>query len=204
MESVYSTFYKPFNHIATVTDGDSSKLAKLFQFGKALAKFLWWMIFHREIKIVHVHGASNASFWRKRILINIAKSFGKKVVFHLHGGMFQSFYAHHPKTVRKTRQSRSAQHSRAGIFFFIRKLILLYDSFCFSPQLRNCRLRNKSGHTTICQAFLFQPGQRCGIPGFHSSVFPEGVNPVQSVNSSRYDCIFALPYSSSVRPNSGS
>lgn len=102
VESVYSTFYKPFNHIATVTDGDSSKLAKLFQFGKALAKFLWWMIFHREIKIVHVHGASNASFWRKRILINIAKSFGKKVVFHLHGGMFQSFYAHHPKTVRKT------------------------------------------------------------------------------------------------------
>lgn len=102
VESVYSTFYKPFNHIATVTDGDSSKVRKLFQYLKALVIFIWWMLFHREIKIVHVHGASNASFWRKRIIINIAKFFGKKVVLHCHGAMFQVFYKQHPEAVRRT------------------------------------------------------------------------------------------------------
>lgn len=102
VESVYSTFYKPFNHIATVGSEDESKIKKLLTFVKAFFTFLYWMLYHKEIKIVHVHGASNASFWRKRIFIKLAKMFRKKVVFHLHGGMFQVFYAHHPRAVRKT------------------------------------------------------------------------------------------------------
>lgn len=102
VESVYSTFYKPFNHIATVTAGDSSKVKKLSRFIGALVTFLWWMLFHREIKIVHVHASSGASFWRKRLFINIAKLFGKKVIFHLHSGKFPIFYSNHKKTVKRT------------------------------------------------------------------------------------------------------
>lgn len=77
VENVYSTFYKPFNHVATVVDYGA--LQKLTTFIKAYALFWKWMLFHREIKIVHVHGASDASFWRKRIFINLAKMFGKKL-----------------------------------------------------------------------------------------------------------------------------
>lgn len=51
----------------------------MMTFFKAYALFWKWMLFHKEIKIVHVHGASDASFWRKRIFINIAKMFGKKL-----------------------------------------------------------------------------------------------------------------------------
>lgn len=102
VESVYSTFYNPFNHIATAPAGSSSKVRKLFQFGNALFQFLWWMLFHPEIQIVHVHVASQASFWRKRIIINLAKAFRKIVVFHLHGGLFQEFYAHHQQVVQDT------------------------------------------------------------------------------------------------------
>lgn len=100
VESVYSTFYQPFNHVATVVDYGACR--KLLTFFKAYAQFWKWMLWHKEIKIVHVHGASDASFWRKRIFINLAKMFGKKVVFHCHGSEFQRFTSHHQNAVRKT------------------------------------------------------------------------------------------------------
>lgn len=100
VESVYSTFYKPFNHVATVVDYGC--IRKSMAFFKAYVQFWKWMLFHREIEIVHVHGASDASFWRKRIFINLAKMFGKKVVFHCHGAEFQRFTSLHLKAVQKT------------------------------------------------------------------------------------------------------
>ncbi len=100
VEKTYSTFYKPFNHIATVVaDG---KFRKFFVAIKGIVQFLWWMIFHPEIRIVHVHGASDASFWRKRIFIKIAKRFGRKVIFHCHGAEFKRFASGHIQEVCET------------------------------------------------------------------------------------------------------
>ena len=99
VENVYSTFYKPFNHVTTVTE--TGQIKKLFVLCYALPVFLGWMMFRPEIKIVHVHGASKASFWRKSIFIYIAKSFGKKVVYHMHGGGFEEFTKRHPFCVGK-------------------------------------------------------------------------------------------------------
>lgn len=91
VENVYSTFYKPFNHIATVGSGNNGRIIKFVQFLRAYFLFLWWMLFHKEIKIVHVHSGSGNSFKRKRFFINLAKRFGKKIVFHCHGGKFPEF-----------------------------------------------------------------------------------------------------------------
>lgn len=99
VENVYSTFYKPFNHVTTVVDGGQVK--KLFILCRAFFQFFGWMLFRPQIEIVHVHGASNASFWRKRIFIYIAKSFGKKIVYHMHGGGFETFTHKHEYAVRK-------------------------------------------------------------------------------------------------------
>ena len=99
VENVYSTFYQPFNHLTTtVTNGQVKKLLVLC---KAILQFLYWMLFHPEIKILHVQGASNASFWRKRIFIYIAKWFDKKVVYHMHGGGFGDFSRKHPQAVKR-------------------------------------------------------------------------------------------------------
>ncbi len=100
VENVYSTFYKPFNHVATVVD--YGQVRKLMTFFKAYAQFWGWMLWHKEIKIVHVHGSCYTSFWRKRIFIDLAKMFGKKVVFHCHGSEFQLFTDKHLKAVNKT------------------------------------------------------------------------------------------------------
>lgn len=100
VESTYSTFYTPFNHISTVVD--YGILKKVIIFFKAYLQFWYWMLFHKEILIVHVHGASDASFWRKRIFINIAKLFDKKVIFHCHGAEFKRFSTQHKEAVSKT------------------------------------------------------------------------------------------------------
>lgn len=102
VENVYSTFYKPFNHIATVGSGDDNKAKKLLTFIKAYCKFLWWMLRHKEIKIVHVQASTGSSFWRKRFFINISKKFHKKIVFHCHGGHYPEFTVRHYKSVKET------------------------------------------------------------------------------------------------------
>ena len=100
VENVYSTFYAPFNHVTTVVDYGMAR--KLLTFFRAYFEFWGWMLFHKEIRIVHVHGASDASFWRKRMFINIAKMFGKKVVFHCHGAEFKRFTSQHRNAVVNT------------------------------------------------------------------------------------------------------
>lgn len=99
VENVYSTFYQPFNHVTTtVANGQVKKILVLC---KAILQFLYWMLFHPEIKIVHVQGSVGASFWRKAIFIYIAKFFHKKVVWHMHAGRFAVFYQQHRYAVRK-------------------------------------------------------------------------------------------------------
>lgn len=46
-----------------------------------------------EIRIVHIHGASRGSFYRKYVLFLIAKYlFRRRVIYHVHGGGFHHFY----------------------------------------------------------------------------------------------------------------
>lgn len=98
VQSVYSTFYEPFNHITTVVD--YGKVKKLWVLIKAIGEFCKWMVFHKEIRIVHVHAASDVSFCRKSIFIVIAKLFGKKIIFHSHGAEFKIFASQHPVFVK--------------------------------------------------------------------------------------------------------
>ena len=53
----------------------------------------------KNIQIVHVHSASGTSFWRKSHVIDIAKFFGKQVIFHCHGGGFREFRLKEPAKV---------------------------------------------------------------------------------------------------------
>lgn len=98
VEHVYSKFIYPFNFIRTVVNGNS--LIKLIIFIEAFLRFLFYMCFKKNIKIIHIHGASNASFWRKSIFILIGKLFHKKIIYHIHGGGFAIFSQKHYKYVQ--------------------------------------------------------------------------------------------------------
>ena len=54
-------------------------------------KIIWFCLF-KGIKIVHIHTASYRSFYVASICVLLAKCLGKRVIFHLHGGDFESFF----------------------------------------------------------------------------------------------------------------
>lgn len=100
VENEYSKFIKPFKFIRT--SSNTPQLEKALIVLEGLLKFTWTMLTDSNIKIVHVNAASDASFWRKRIFISLAKIFNKKIVYHNHGGGFKRFTSQHPKAVQRT------------------------------------------------------------------------------------------------------
>lgn len=74
-------------YIGTMVDGSGAR--KLLQAVKAY--FMFWMKLPC-CRIVHVHMASDTSFYRKSVFILTAKLWRKRVVIHQHGGNFPVFY----------------------------------------------------------------------------------------------------------------
>lgn len=93
----YSKFiYSHFNFIKTTKVGN--KFTKIVILFIAIFKLVFKCLF-TSVKIIHIHGSSYNSFWRKRILINIAAFFKKKIVYHIHGAEFHLFYKKNKKEV---------------------------------------------------------------------------------------------------------
>ncbi|MBS1620194.1 MAG: glycosyltransferase family 4 protein [Bacteroidetes bacterium] len=87
----YSRNFEIFNFISTYRDG--SVIARAFIFLRGVAKLFFLLVRNRKIKILHIHGASSGSFYRKYIVFIISKYiFRKWVIYHIHGGGFQEFY----------------------------------------------------------------------------------------------------------------
>ncbi len=86
----YEQCIENLNYISTRRDG--SKIFKVLYFIKAYLTALTYLLFNRQIKIVHIHTASGSSFWRKSRFVKLSKRLGKKVVLHCHGGGFKDFY----------------------------------------------------------------------------------------------------------------
>lgn len=77
------------SYVASHVDG--SALAKAWQAMSALMRYLR-LISCSRVKLVHVHSASRASFWRKSLFVVIARLFRVPCLFHLHGGEFLRFF----------------------------------------------------------------------------------------------------------------
>ena len=78
-----------FISINTVIDG--CRFIKLLCFFYSYAKMVFYLMFN-NIDLVHVHVASRKSFYRKSFYIKLAKVFKRKIVLHMHGGEFDTFY----------------------------------------------------------------------------------------------------------------
>ena len=89
--SVYSKYFGVFNFIPSYQVGSS--IYKSYIFFISIFKLIFILISNRRIKIIHIHGASNGSFYRKFIIFLICRYvFRKKIVYHIHGGGFGNFY----------------------------------------------------------------------------------------------------------------
>lgn len=69
-----------------------NKLIKSGYALQAITRMYLKCLLDRNIKIIHIHGAANASFYRCKIFINLAKKLKKKVILHEHAADFVEFY----------------------------------------------------------------------------------------------------------------
>lgn len=103
---IYSRYFEDFRFIETHKEG--TPIVKIALYLKALLHFITKLIIRSEIKIIHIHGASYGSFYRKFSFFLIAKYlFNKKVIYHVHGAEYHLFY------------QKSKGFSKKGINFFI-------------------------------------------------------------------------------------
>jgi glycosyltransferase involved in cell wall biosynthesis len=74
---------------------------QIFFFWGFLTKYLFYLMTDNNIKLIHIHTASNGSFFRKSIIFYIAKFFKKKVIMNVHPVNFVNFYNKSPILVKK-------------------------------------------------------------------------------------------------------
>ena len=94
VSAVVNNYYKAgldkkvnLRYIGTMVDG--SKFRKLL---RAFSSYLRFLAALPQMDILHVNMAADASFYRKKIFIDTAAFFHKKILIHEQGGDFQSFY----------------------------------------------------------------------------------------------------------------
>lgn len=86
----YNKYIENMRFIPTWRLGN--KAVKAWYAAQAYVRAWWLCKIDKDIRIVHIHGAANASFYRCRMFIRLAKKCGKKVILHEHAADFVEFY----------------------------------------------------------------------------------------------------------------
>ena len=86
----YNEYFENMQFIPTWRNGNI--LVKIWYAVYSYVFFIWYMLFVRSVKIVHIQGAAFASFERNVFFVKVGKLFGKKIVMHMHCADFESYY----------------------------------------------------------------------------------------------------------------
>ncbi|RUT77880.1 glycosyltransferase family 4 protein [Ancylomarina longa] len=109
-----------------------SKIVNTLWFPFCMLELWFRLIRDSEIKIVHIHGASKGSFYRKYLLFSLVRTFfHKKIIYHVHGGGFQDFYLKSPVFIQK--RVRYVMHSADLVVCLSEKWKLFFTS-AFRPK----------------------------------------------------------------------
>lgn len=90
--------YNMFNFIQNSCDGTLIKKGLVVMF--AYIKTFFFLLLHKEFKIVHIHTASYNSFKRSSIFVSLSNFMNRKVVLHIHGGGFKEYYHTNPLRIK--------------------------------------------------------------------------------------------------------
>ena len=96
MAAVINSYYQYIDKLQYITSWKLASMpVKVWYAFSSIVQFTLSLIFNKNIKIVHIQGAANASFSRKAVFVKIAKLFGKKVIMHQHACDFVEYYDNH-------------------------------------------------------------------------------------------------------------
>lgn len=86
------SFHSPTIKIHTIATWKEGRFTThMWFFGSAILQLIYYLIKYPK-GIVHLHTSQKGSFFRKRLLLKIAKCFRVKVLLHLHGSRFEIAY----------------------------------------------------------------------------------------------------------------
>jgi glycosyltransferase involved in cell wall biosynthesis len=98
--SVYAKYDKSFKFLPTYSS--EKNILNVLLFPLKYFKILFFLLFNPSYKIVHIHGASRISFYRKYFLfLNIKYLLGRKVVYHIHGAEYHLFMEESSPFIKK-------------------------------------------------------------------------------------------------------
>ena len=96
----YKKSIKYFHFFPSTTS--SNIVVTTLSFLPLLLLFAGKLLITPRLKIVHIHGASKGSFYRKYIIYLIAKKvFNRKVVYHIHGAGYHLFYQNSASAIKE-------------------------------------------------------------------------------------------------------
>jgi glycosyltransferase involved in cell wall biosynthesis len=134
---------------------DGTRWEKLSKAIEALFSVLLLCAVSRP-SIVHAHAASRASFMRKSIYLGMARTFGCKTIFHLHGGEFHHFAEKEAGFAKRWWIRRTLQKST--------KVIALSRSWAeflerYAPDCEVCVVPNAVQFSKTAQSAKEEPGR---------------------------------------------
>lgn len=93
--SVLSTYAKYDNNFRFMpTYSSENNIINILLFPFSLLKIILYLLKNKDVSIIHIHGASYISFFRKYFLYLLLKVFfRKKIVYHIHGAEYHLFYS---------------------------------------------------------------------------------------------------------------
>lgn len=95
----YRENQKDFELLPTISK--ETKTGKAFTFGVGILKLIGALATNRDIEIIHIHGASRGSFYRKYLVFLLVKYiFRRKVIYHIHGAEYHLFYGESNRPMR--------------------------------------------------------------------------------------------------------
>jgi glycosyltransferase involved in cell wall biosynthesis len=145
----------PIDYIATHCDGSAPH--KLLAGVRAFFAFLALLARHGRF-ILHVHGASRWSFWRKSVFMAVAHAARCPVIFHLHGGGFARFY-----------EAECGPLRRRLVRYFLDRAALIV---VLSPHWRDWMAGVTGKARIVCIPNPVLPGEvRRSAPGGHTLLF---------------------------------
>lgn len=144
------------------------KAVKAFYMLQAMVRTALLLLLDRRIRIVHIHGAANASFSRCRIFARLSRAFGKKVIIHEHAADFREYYdsSSDKKAIEKTLAgadfiialSESWKHYFISIGADPQKIAVLNNPV----EAETASPRAKNAHTPLRVLFLGEISSRKG------------------------------------------
>ena len=79
----------------------SNVFVRIWLFGFGYLRIVLRLLTDEDVRVLHLHCAADASFWRKAQLVRLGRFFKRKVILHVHSSRFKDYFAESSEKKKK-------------------------------------------------------------------------------------------------------